>query len=287
MAETITIIGTGAIGTAVAHRLLDAGREVAVWNRTQHRLTGLVEAGARPVDSVAAAVSSSDLVLLTLTDYRAVADCLAAMRPDQAGRTIVALCTGTPAEAQKTAELVAGMGARYLDAGVQASPDTIGTDRATILYGGDRAAYELHLDTLRLLGPPRFVGDAPAAAAIWDLALFGVWYDAQLGLLRALDTVRAAGIDITDFARTAGTQLGHVVNSAAATAIELLEADYPPGPANLGEHLTVLRHLIEQRSGSPLGDGGLPIVAARIEALLADNRSGEGLTAVVDRREVP
>lgn len=274
---SIAVIGTGAIGTAVAHRLLEAGHEITVWNRTPQRLAALVEAGAHPAGSVAEAVSSSDLVLLTLTDHRAVADCLAGLHPDQAERTVVTLCTGTPAEAAKTAELVTGLGARYLDAGVQTGPDLNGT----ILYSGDRTAFDRHHDTLRLLSTPRYVGDSPVAAAVWDLALFGVWYDAQLGLLRALDTARAAGIDVAEFAATAATQLGHVVSAAPATAAELAAGDYPRGPADLAEHLTVLRHLIDLRAGHQLGDGGLPAVAERIDALIAVGRAGEGLTATV------
>ena len=88
------------------------------------------------------------------------------------------------------------------------------------------------------------VGGSPSgqtivgAVRVWDLALFGVWYDAQLGLLRALDAVRAAGIDIAEFARTANTQLGHVGTATSATVEEMRQATYPPGPADLTEHLT-------------------------------------------------
>lgn len=59
------------------------------------------------------------------------------------------------------------------------------------------------------------------------------------------------------------------------------EATYPAGPADLTEHLPVVRHLIELRAGRPLGDGGLTAVAARIEALIADGHGGEGRTATV------
>jgi hypothetical protein len=72
-----------------------------------------------------------------------------------------------------------------------------------------------------------------------------------------------------------------VVTAVSATVSEMQQATYPPGPADLTEHLTVVRHLIELRAGRRLGDGGLPELAARIEALIADGRGGEGLTATV------
>ncbi|GAB3979373.1 hypothetical protein GCM10027615_55640 [Plantactinospora veratri] len=253
-----------------------------MWNRTESRAKDLVVAGALPARSVAEAVSSSALVLLTVKDYAAVEQCLGQLDTDLSGQAIVGMYTGTAGEARLAAQLVAGLGAQYLDAGIQASPETIGTDAATILYSGSPQAFAQHRTTLELLSRPRFVGAAPEAAAVWDLALFGVWYDAQLGLLRALETARAAGVDVVEFSRTATTQLGHVVAAVSATVSEMQQASYPPGPADLTEHLTVLRHLIELRAGRRLGDGGLPEVAARIEALLAAGRGGEGLTATVE-----
>ncbi|GAA1037998.1 hypothetical protein GCM10009557_52860 [Virgisporangium ochraceum] len=278
---TVAVIGTGAIGGAVARRLLATGHRVTVWNRTPGRAADLVAAGAAPAGSVADAVRGATVALLCLTDYHAVRACLTDAATVLCGRTVVVLCTGTPDDARDTARYVTGLGGRYLDAGVQATPDLLGTDAATILYSGDPDAFELHRDTLAAVGPPRFVGTAPDAAATWDLALFGVWYDAQLGVLRALDVVRRAGIDVAGFAATVGPQVGHVVAAVPGTVTEVVERTYPAGPATLAEHLTVLRHLAGQRSGSPLGDGGVSTVAARVEALVAAGRSREGLTATV------
>ncbi|GAA2208882.1 NAD(P)-binding domain-containing protein [Nonomuraea monospora] len=277
----IAVIGTGAIGGAVARRLLAAGHDVVVWNRTASRTAELVDAGATPAESVREAASSAALTLLTLTDHTAVQQCLAELDADLSGRTIIAMCTGTPGEAIRAARKVAALGASYLDAGLQTSPELIGTDAATILYSGSRPAFQRHRAVLALLSTPRFVGEAPQAAAVWDLTLFGLWYDAQLGLLRALDAVREAGVDVAEFADTAVKQLGHVVAAAPATASELLQASYPAGPATLAEHLTVVRHLIELRDGQALGDGGLPAVAARIEALIEQGHAGAGLTATI------
>jgi 3-hydroxyisobutyrate dehydrogenase-like beta-hydroxyacid dehydrogenase len=277
----VTVIGTGAVGGAVVRLLLAGGHGVTVWNRTRHRVTDLVAAGAAEASSVADAVGSGSLVLLCLTDYAAVRSCLAGAETVLSGRTVVAVCTGTAQDARDAAKHVTGLGGQYLDAGLQTSPDTLGTDRATILYSGDRGAFEHHRSTLALLSPPRFVGTAPDAAATWDLALFGVWYDAQVGILRALDIARRAGIDVTEFAATAGTSLGHVVAALPDTANELLTGTCPAGPATLTEHLAVIGHLIGQRAGHPVGDGGLAAVAARTGALVAAGRAEEGLTSIV------
>jgi 3-hydroxyisobutyrate dehydrogenase-like beta-hydroxyacid dehydrogenase len=50
---TLGWLGTGRMGSAMARRLVDAGNEVLVWNRTGAKTRPLVEAGATAVDTVA------------------------------------------------------------------------------------------------------------------------------------------------------------------------------------------------------------------------------------------
>jgi 3-hydroxyisobutyrate dehydrogenase len=45
-AEKLGYLGLGMIGFPMAHRLLDAGYDVAVWNRSAGKAAALFEAGA-------------------------------------------------------------------------------------------------------------------------------------------------------------------------------------------------------------------------------------------------
>lgn len=281
LSSRIAVIGTGAVGSAVARRLLRAGCCTVVWNRTASRASELVAAGATLAPSLHDAVASCTLVLLALADHRAVDDCLAQVDRLLPGQTLVGLYTATPREAQLTAQRVSELGAQYIQAGVQASPEFIGTADALILFSGPHIAFDRHKPILDLLCTPRFAGESAQAAATWDLALFGVWYDAQLGVLRALDAAREAGLDLFEFSRTSRAQLEHVVSGVPATTAELHRRDFPPGPSDLAGHLPVIRHLVELRSGRPLGDGGLSAVATRIEQLIAEGHASQGLTATI------
>ncbi|GAB3769546.1 NAD(P)-binding domain-containing protein [Microlunatus parietis] len=277
----VSILGTGAIGTAAARILLRAGQPVVVWNRTRQRTAELAAAGAGVADSAAAALAAAPLSLLTLTDHRAVAAVLDQATGELPGRTVITLTTGSPEDARRTADRVANLGADYLDAGLQTSPEDLGTAAATILYSGLEDAFARHRATLARLSTPRYVGPSPDAAAVWDLALFGVWYDAQLGLLRALDTARAYGIELTEFTETAAAQLRHVVDGAPTTAAEVATRDYPRGPATLAEHLPVLDQLGELRTGNRLADGGLGQAAERIRQLIGAGHGQDGLSALL------
>ena len=285
----VTVIGTGSLGTAVARALLGAGREVHVWNRTQGRAAALVAEGAQLQPSVVDAVQAAPLSLLCLTDHAAVQDVLDEL-PGGWGEpraTVAFLSTGSPEEVRQSAALAGSRGLACLGVGVQAAPGDIGTSQALLLYAGERATFELHQSDLDVLGPARWVGPTAAAAAELDLALFGLWYDAQLGLLRAFEMAERAGVPPAELADLAETRLRFVTNGATATAREVVERDYPRGPASLAEQVPVLSRLAESRREAHLGDGGLAHVAVLAEGLAAGPDAGHGLTALLDERSRP
>jgi 3-hydroxyisobutyrate dehydrogenase-like beta-hydroxyacid dehydrogenase len=282
--DQVSVLGTGAIGTAVARTLLAAGRPVRVWNRTPSGASAAVAAGAEPATTAAEAVAASPLTLVCLTDQAAATSVLSTLhRLDSAGprRTVILLTTGTPDDAAAMSRLLRDRSLGHLDAGVQTSPEDVGSPRARFFLSGERADFDRHRQTLELLGDARWVGADPAAAAVWDLVLFGLWYDAQLGLLRALELTRAAGVDPHDFVDAAVVQLGHVVEGVATTAVEVAAGDYPAGPASLAEHLPLLRQLVESRRGARTGDGGLGTAEQLVSALVSGGAGGLGLTAVL------
>ena len=281
---SVTVLGTGSIGTAAARVLLGAGHEVHVWNRTPERAAPLLDEGAYLAPSVADAVRASPLTLVCLTDHAAVQAVLEALPATSGDRTLVLLTTGTPDEVGRSVTVAGRLGLSCLGGGVQAAPEDIGTPRALLLYAGDEAVFVRHRDVLELLGPGRWVGPEPTAAAELDQALFGLWYDAQLGLLRAFEMAGRAGVPPAELAALAVAQLQHVVDGVEGTSREVEEGDYPRGPATLVEHLPVLSGLGESRRTARLGDGGIADIARLVERLASGAGAQQGLTALLDRR---
>ncbi len=68
----IGIAGTGRMGTAIARRLLDAGHEVRVWNRTVDNAREARDAGARWTPTPGELVNESEVVITFLFDDAAV-----------------------------------------------------------------------------------------------------------------------------------------------------------------------------------------------------------------------
>lgn len=65
-------IGIGLMGEPMTMRLLSAGHDVGVWNRSRDKLARVVEAGARRAESPADLARGCDVVMMCLTDTGAV-----------------------------------------------------------------------------------------------------------------------------------------------------------------------------------------------------------------------
>lgn len=63
MSKTVTVIGTGLMGSAFANTLLKAGTKVTVWDGRPQAAAGVVANGATLAPSFADAVNSSEVVL--------------------------------------------------------------------------------------------------------------------------------------------------------------------------------------------------------------------------------
>ena len=69
---TISVLGLGAMGSAIAERLRDTGYVTTVWNRTATKAEPHVKAGSKAAATVAEAAESSDIILVVLLDHASV-----------------------------------------------------------------------------------------------------------------------------------------------------------------------------------------------------------------------
>ena len=71
---TVTVLGTGIMGAAMARNLLAAGMEVRVWNRTPEKADPLAADGATVAASPAEATEGAEFMITMLSDTAAVED---------------------------------------------------------------------------------------------------------------------------------------------------------------------------------------------------------------------
>ncbi|MER7486257.1 NAD(P)-binding domain-containing protein [Streptomyces sp. NPDC126497] len=278
----VTLLGLGAMGTALARSWLAAGHPVTVWNRTPARSAPLAAEGAEAADG-AAAVAANTLVVVCLLDDASVGETLAGV--DLAGRDLVNLTTTTPAEARARAAWARERGARYLDGGIMAVPPMVGVPEAGgyAFYSGSRELFERHEETLRVPLGTRYVGADSGFAALHDVALLSAMYGMFAGAAHAFALIRKEDVDPASLAPLLADWLVAMAPSVHRTAEQLRSGDYTEG---------VVSHLAMQVAGTPTflrtaeQQGVSPELLAPYFALmrrrLSEGSGEEDLTGVVD-----
>ncbi|MBX3427032.1 MAG: NAD(P)-dependent oxidoreductase [Pirellulales bacterium] len=160
---SVAMIGLGLLGTALAERLLGAGFEVVVYNRTREKAEPLVARGARWSDRPLAECSRA-VVCLYRTEH--VVELLAQMETDlRRGQAIIDTTTGEPNETAALGARLAEQGISYLETPIAASSEQTRRGEALAILGGERSAIDANADLLDAIAPRRFhVGPWGAAA---------------------------------------------------------------------------------------------------------------------------
>src|SRR5215212_10569623 len=163
--------GVGRMGYALAERLLRAGCDVAIYNRTRSKAEPLAELGATIVDSPAD-LADRDIVFTMVAgpeDFKAVVlgeDGLLS-RPDAAPPVIVDSSTVSP---EASAEVRAETDARdvaLLAAPVSGNPSVVDAGKLTVVVSGPNDAWEAVRPYLELFGAgSTYVGEGDAARLV-------------------------------------------------------------------------------------------------------------------------
>ena len=140
---TLAFAGIGLMGLPMGRRLLAAGYQLVVWNRSPDKCQPLIELGARAVATPAELCAEADIVLLCLADTAAVREVLfgkgGIAEGGKAGKLLVDHSSLEPtATRDMAAELEFRSGMRWVDAPV--SGGTAGAEAGTLaIMAGGRA----------------------------------------------------------------------------------------------------------------------------------------------------
>jgi 3-hydroxyisobutyrate dehydrogenase len=137
----LAFIGLGNMGGNMARRLLETGHRLTVYNRTASKAAALVEAGARLADVPERAAAGHHLVMLSLSDEKAVEEVLF-------GRVVPVLAPGaividtsavSPGYAREAAARLAAKGLRRVEAGVVGNPVQARQGKLRVYVAGEPA----------------------------------------------------------------------------------------------------------------------------------------------------
>lgn len=199
MSDTVTVavLGLGTMGSAMARRLLGAGLDVHVWNRSPARAEAFRATAAHVAGTAAEAVAGVDVVLTMLFDGVAVREvmgtALPAMRPGAVWMQSSTVGTRAAREFAADAEQA---GVRFVDAPMLGTKDPAESGTLTALLAGPAAAVaELEPVVAAVSSKVVHAGDAAPSASALKLAMNAWIATITAGIGQSLRIAEHLGID--------------------------------------------------------------------------------------------
>lgn len=283
MARTrIAFLGLGIMGTGMARRLLDAGHDVVVHNRTPQRAQELVAAGATLAPSPRAAAQGAAVVISMVADddasramWLGAEGALAGMAPD----AIAVECSTLTVDWVK--ELAAAARAEFLDAPVTGSKKAAAAGELNFLVGGSPAAFTRVKPILAAMGRSvTHLGPTGSGAMIKLINNFLCGVQVA-SLAEAIAWIERGGLDRAQAVNvlTEGSPGSPLVKMLAA---RMTAADYTPN-FKLALMAKDLRYAqaTAARSGVDLGSAKQALAA--FDAAIKRGEGDRDMSAVIER----
>ena len=171
--ENLTVgwIGTGRMGYAMVERLISAGADVSVWNRTREKAEPLAEKGARVVDSPTQLADRDvvftmvggpdDFIEVTIGKNGVLSQ--GKTTPDM----LVDCTTISEESSRQVRQYAAGVGTSMIDAPVSGNAKVVVAGKLSIVASGEPEAYEKSKPFLEALGQGvSYVGEGELARMV-------------------------------------------------------------------------------------------------------------------------
>jgi 3-hydroxyisobutyrate dehydrogenase len=243
---SVSVLGTGIMGAAMARNLARAGLDVRVWNRTKSKAEPLAADGITVADSPAEAVAGASVVLTMVYDGSAALDAMRQAAPGLGAGTVWVQSTTVGVDA--VAELAAfadHMDLRFVDAPVLGTRQPAENGQLIILAAGPAELRDAVAPVLDAVGRRTlWVGDDAAAGAGTRLKLVAnSWVlAANNGTAEALALATGLGVDFQHFLDViegGALDLPYLRTKAAAVLSGNLEASFAVTTAEKDARLIV------------------------------------------------
>lgn len=156
MKPRVGFIGVGNMGSRMSGRLLEAGYQVTVYDRTQRNMQMLAKRGAATAASPRKLAEECDIIMSSVTNDTAVKAVMfgpeGAIAGAREGTIFIDLSTVHPATSRRVFESAMAKGAAMLDATVSGSTPQAEQGTLVIMVGGEKPVYEQCKPLLSVLG---------------------------------------------------------------------------------------------------------------------------------------
>ncbi len=244
--KTVSVIGLGAMGAALAESLLKAGYDLTVWNRSAEKAAALVANGATLAPTAKAAVAASDVTVICIQSHSDTQILLSDMSDVIKGKTIIETSTGDANDARALAGWIMDAGARCLIGMIATFPGGIGKSDSAIVTVGDETVWTDHRDIITTMaGASSYLGPELGALAALFAALFLPRQGFMFGLIYGALLCEKSGISMEEYVRQIPLTVKVVHDYFDVFASTVPTGDFDNPPASVGTYNAAFRDVLD------------------------------------------
>jgi 6-phosphogluconate dehydrogenase (decarboxylating) len=180
----VSVMGAGAMGSALAEAFAVSGAEVTIWNRTREKAEALSGPRIHLAESVAETLSASPMTIVSVSDHELARNLVDEAGVYLRGKVVASTSQVTLDQARAFDAVVSPAGGQYLDLCILGSASEVRSGAGVFLVSGDSAAYAAHREWFERIGTATYVDDVPGAAYVSGTAVVIAYLPMAVGLLQ-------------------------------------------------------------------------------------------------------
>ena len=279
----ISVIGLGAMGSALARAQLKAGRSVTVWNRSLERADPLVKDGVIVAATASEAIAASPVTITCVKSHPQTIEIMRKAEKALPGKTIIELSTGGAAEAEELARTLEDAGAKWMVGIINAYPHMIGSEDTVLTVVGTEEQWATHGAIIKVLGGGSVhVGDRAGMLAALFAGLFTVRQGFMWGMIYGALACKKAGIPIQTFSDLIPISMGMMEPYYDYFAKTAPMSNYDDPPATMRTYTAALEDVLASFEALGARDELPRLFVDMAQKGMTAGLDDKALTAIID-----
>lgn len=224
----VGFVGLGDMGGRIAHRILDAGFALTVYDKRENACREFADRGARVAADVRRLADASDVVCICVVDDKQLCAVVHEARHGLSpGNTLIIHSSVLPATAREIEAELAGIGVGVIDAPVSGSRPAADAGTLTLMVGGDPATVDAVAPLLEAYARNMIQAGPTGSGQALKIANNVMLHMNHLIVLEAIRFARSQGLDESVLIQAANISSGRSWVTETWGLIDSMFWDHP------------------------------------------------------------
>jgi 3-hydroxyisobutyrate dehydrogenase len=224
----VGFVGLGDMGGRIAHRILDAGFALMVYDKRETACREFADRGARVAVDVRRLADASDVMCICVVDDKQLCAVVREARQGLgSGDTLIIHSSVMPATAREIEAELAGIGVGVIDAPVSGSRPAADAGTLTVMVGGDSATVDAVAPLLAAYAGNVIQAGPTGSGQALKIANNVMLHMNHLIVLEAIRFARSQGLDESVLIQAANISSGRSWVTESWGLIDSMFSDHP------------------------------------------------------------